>query len=40
MVVDHAKCTRNTAIRVLRETDDDMVQAVIRLTEWECIQII
>ena len=29
MVMDHANCSRNAAIRVLRETNDDMVQAVI-----------
>ena len=32
MVMDHAKCSRNQAIRVLRETNDDMVQAVMKLT--------
>ena len=25
MVMDHANCSRNAAIRVLRETNDDMV---------------
>ena len=33
MVMDHANCTRNAAIRVLRETNDDMVQAVMKLTK-------
>ena len=33
MVMDHAHCTRNQAIRVLRETNDDMVQAVMKLTQ-------
>lgn len=32
MVMDHARCSRNKAIRVLRETNDDMVQAVMKLT--------
>merc|ERR550537_1680343 len=32
MVMDHANCSRNKAIRVLRETNDDMVQAVMKLT--------
>jgi len=32
MVMDHAQCSRNKAIRVLRETNDDMVQAVMKLT--------
>jgi len=34
MVIDHTKCTRNAAIRALRETNDDMVQAVMKLTTW------
>ena len=34
MVMDHANCTRNAAIKVLRETNDDMVQAVMKLTNW------
>merc|ERR1712070_23543 len=33
MVMDHANCSRNAAIRVLRETKDDMVQAVVKLTK-------
>ena len=33
MVMDHAHCSRNAAIRVLRETNDDMVQAVMKLTQ-------
>ena len=33
MVMDHAQCTRNAAIKVLRETNDDMVQAVMKLTK-------
>jgi nascent polypeptide-associated complex subunit alpha len=32
MVIDHTKCSRNAAIRALRETNDDMVQAVMKLT--------
>ena len=33
MVMDHTNCTRNQAIKKLRETNDDMVQAVMKLTE-------
>lgn len=33
MVMDHTNCTRNQAIKVLRETNDDMVQAVMKLTD-------
>merc|ERR1719453_1970413 len=33
MVMDHANCSRNAAIRALRETNDDMVQAVMKLTK-------
>ena len=33
MVMDHTSCTRNAAIRALRETSDDMVQAVMKLTD-------
>jgi nascent polypeptide-associated complex subunit alpha len=32
MVMQHANCSRNTAIRVLREANDDMVAAVMKLT--------
>jgi nascent polypeptide-associated complex subunit alpha len=32
MVIQHTNCTRNTAIRVLREANDDMVAAVMKLT--------
>ena len=32
MVMQHANCSRNTAIKALRETNDDMVQAVMKLT--------
>ena len=34
MVIEHTQCTRNQAIRALRETNDDMVQAVMKLTSW------
>ena len=34
MVIEHAKCTRNEAIKALREANDDMVQAVMLLTKW------
>ena len=33
MVMNHAKCSRNKAIRTLRETNDDMVAAVMKLTQ-------
>jgi len=33
MVMDHTNCTHNEAIKVLRETNDDMVQAVMKLTD-------
>jgi nascent polypeptide-associated complex subunit alpha len=32
MVMQHTNCTRNAAIRALKETNDDMVQAVMKLT--------
>ena len=33
MVMSHANCTRNAAIRALRESNDDMVAAVMSLTK-------
>ena len=33
MVMDHGNCSRNAAIKALRETNDDMVQAVMKLTK-------
>ena len=33
MVMQHANCTRNAAIRALREANDDMVAAVMKLTQ-------
>ena len=33
MVIQHANCSRNAAIRALREANDDMVQAVMKLTQ-------
>lgn len=33
MVMQHTNCSRNAAIRALRETSDDMVQAVMKLTQ-------
>jgi nascent polypeptide-associated complex subunit alpha len=33
MVMQHANCSRNTAITVLRESNDDMVTAVMKLTK-------
>ena len=32
MVMQHASCSRNAAIRALREANDDMVAAVMKLT--------
>ena len=32
MVIQHANCSRNAAIRALREANDDMVAAVMKLT--------
>lgn len=33
MVMDHTSCSRNEAIRALRETNDDMINAVMKLTK-------
>ena len=33
MVMHHANCSRNNAIKALRETNDDMVNAVMKLTK-------
>ena len=33
MVMEHGNCTRNQAIKALRETNDDTVQAVLKLNE-------
>mmetsp|Transcript_32930 Transcript_32930/g.23796 ORF Transcript_32930/g.23796 Transcript_32930/m.23796 type:complete len:184 (+) Transcript_32930:68-619(+) len=33
MVMEHASCTRNEAIKALRETNDDMINAVMTLTK-------
>lgn len=33
MVMQHANCTRNAAIKALREANDDMVAAVMKLTQ-------
>eukprot|EP00826_Nyctotherus_ovalis_P032148 TRINITY_DN2595_c0_g1_i1.p1 TRINITY_DN2595_c0_g1~~TRINITY_DN2595_c0_g1_i1.p1 ORF type:complete len:223 (+),score=104.91 TRINITY_DN2595_c0_g1_i1:199-867(+) len=32
VVMSHTKCSRNKAIRALRETNDDMVNAILKLT--------
>lgn len=32
MVMQHTNCTRNAAIKALRETNDDMIAAVMKLT--------
>lgn len=34
MVMEHTQCSRNEAIAALRETNDDMIQAVMTLTKW------
>ena len=34
MVMEHTQCSRNEAIAALRETSDDMIQAVMHLTKW------
>lgn len=33
MVMQHANCSRNAAIRALRDANDDMVAAVMKLTQ-------
>ena len=33
MVMDHTSCSRNEAIRALRESNDDMIDAYMKLTE-------
>ena len=33
MVMQHANCSRNSAIKALREAGDDMVAAVMKLTQ-------
>ena len=33
MVMDHTSCSRNEAIRALRESNDDMINAVMKLTK-------
>ena len=32
MVMEHTSCTRNEAIRALRESNDDMINAVMKLS--------
>ena len=32
MVMEHTTCTRNQAIRALRESNDDMINAVMKLS--------
>lgn len=32
MVMDHTSCTRNEAIKALRESNNDMINAVMKLT--------
>ena len=34
MVMEHGKCSRNKAIKVLKECNDDTVQAVMKLNAW------
>jgi len=33
MVIEYTKCTRAEAIKVLRETDNDSVNAIMKLTK-------
>ena len=33
MVMEHTQCSRNEAIQALRETGDDMINAVMKLTK-------
>ena len=33
MVMQHANCSRNTAVKALRDANDDMVAAVMKLTK-------
>ncbi len=33
MVMEHAGCTRNEAIQALRDSGDDMINAVMKLTK-------
>jgi NACalpha-BTF3-like transcription factor len=33
-VIEYTKCTRAEAIKVLRETDNDSVNAIMKLTKW------
>ena len=33
MVMDHTSCTRNEAVKALRATNDDMINAVMSLTK-------
>ena len=32
MVMEHTSCTRNEAIRALRESNDDMINAVMKIS--------
>ena len=34
MVMDHTSCTRNEAIKALHESKDNMIIAVMKLTNW------
>ena len=33
-IMEHTGCTRNQAIKALRESNDDMINAVLLLTKW------
>ena len=35
MVMEHANCPRNIAIKALRDNNDDMINAVMSLTKWK-----
>ena len=34
MVMEYTKCSKAEAIRALRETEDDSVNAIMKLTKW------
>lgn len=35
MVMEYTKCTKTEAIKALRETNDDSVNAIMKLTKWD-----
>lgn len=34
MVMEYTKCSKTEAIKALRETNDDSVNAIMKLTKW------